>query len=86
MRYYIPLSIGCLYATSGDRIPEYFHVIRVTIPEHYAVRLPKRRVATVGAMVTTRRSIVHITFGSHDLEHSLDIISIKGPTGECPRH
>ena len=36
----------------ADRIPEYLHVIRVTIPEHYAVRLPKRRVATVGGMVT----------------------------------
>ena len=27
----------------ADRIPDYLHVIRVTIPEHYAVRLPKRR-------------------------------------------
>lgn len=57
--------------------------IWVIIREHYAFRLPKRRVATAGAVVTARRFII---FGSHDLEHYLDTISNKEPTGECPRH
>lgn len=42
---------------------------------------PNAVVATVEGMVTARRFIVHIKFGSHNLEYTLDTISI---TGECP--